>query len=83
MGTLFTLLMSLLQSLSPVARGTIAALTNTCMYAGQTVGALIAGGLYASSGQFWTIGAFAALFYATAVLIFYRSKLATRPSQVS
>ncbi|OPA79471.1 MFS transporter [Paenibacillus selenitireducens] len=83
MGTLFTLLMSLLQSLSPVARGTIAALTNTCMYAGQTVGALIAGGLYASSGQFWTIGAFAALFYATAVLVFYRSKLATRPSQVS
>lgn len=81
MGTLFTLLMSSLQSLSPIARGTIAALANTCMYAGQTVGALIAGGLYASSGQFWAIGAFAAIFYAAAMFIFYRSKLMAQPGK--
>lgn len=83
MGTLFTQLMSLLQSLSPLARGTIAALTNVCMYAGQTIGALIAGNLYGASGQFWTIGAFAAIFYAAAVLIFYRSKLTIQTGQAA
>ncbi|WP_433946940.1 MFS transporter [Paenibacillus sp. SN-8-1] len=54
-GTLFPVMISSLQTLSSTARGTIAALTNTLMYLGTTLGAAAAGELFEATGSFLSI----------------------------
>lgn len=72
-GTLFPLLMSLLQSLSSTARGTIAALSNSVMYAGTTLGGAIGGFLYANYGGFVSISFFTAIMFVVSMFVFLSS----------
>ncbi|WP_445489776.1 MFS transporter [Niallia sp. 03133] len=72
-GILFPLMMSLLQSLSATARGTIAALSNSLMYIGTTVGALIAGQLYHYFNYFLAVTTFTAIMYVMSIVFFRQS----------
>jgi multidrug resistance protein len=69
-GILFPLMMSLLQSLSATARGTIAALSNSLMYIGTTVGALIAGQLYHHFNYFLAVTTFTAIMFIFSIVFF-------------
>lgn len=55
-GTIFPLLMALLQAASPQARGTMSALANVAMYAGTTVGVSVSTALFAH-GRWFTLPA--------------------------
>ncbi len=72
-GILFVLMMSHLQKMSNTARGTGAALANSSMYIGQTIGAAVAGVFFASFHSFVSIGYFTAVTYVIAFLVFRRS----------
>ncbi|WP_459501202.1 MFS transporter [Bacillus sp. C1] len=72
-GILFVLMMSHLQKLSSIARGTGAALANASMYIGQTIGAAVAGMLFGAVHSFAPIGYFTAITYVFAFLVFRRS----------
>ncbi|MGG2064933.1 MFS transporter [Bacillus sp. S14(2024)] len=69
-GLIFPLIMSLLQSLSTTARGTIAALTNTAMYAGTTIGASLGGFLYAYYNGFQAISIFTTIMFLLSAFTF-------------
>ncbi|MED4116811.1 MFS transporter [Priestia megaterium] len=69
-GILFPLMMSLLQSLSANARGTIAALSNSAMYIGTTLGTCIAGFLYHYFGNFISVTTFTASMFIISILIY-------------
>ncbi len=66
-------MMSRLQKMSSTARGTGAALANSSMYIGQTIGAAIAGVLIAAFGNFIFIGLFTAILYVVSLLVFRKS----------
>ncbi|MEN1935776.1 MFS transporter [Paenibacillus sp. 102] len=72
-GILFVLMMSHLQEMSSAARGTGAALANASMYIGQTIGAAVAGMLFAAFHSFTSIGYFTAFIYIVALLVFRKS----------
>lgn len=72
-GILFVLMMSRLQKMSSTARGTGAALANSSMYIGQTIGAAIAGVLFAAFDNFIFIGLFTAILYVVSLLVFRKS----------
>ncbi|PEE37633.1 MFS transporter [Bacillus pseudomycoides] len=72
-GILFVLMMSHLQKISSTARGTGAALANSSMYIGQTIGAAVAGMLVASFHDFISIGYFTAALYVFSLLLFRKS----------
>lgn len=76
-GIVFTLMMSLLQTLSNSAKGTIAALANSCMYVGQTVGASLAGILYSKFGGFIAIAVVTSVLYILSIFLFKISKILT------
>ncbi|MGG2091496.1 MFS transporter [Bacillus sp. S13(2024)] len=69
-GLIFPLIMSLLQSLSTTARGTIAALSNTAMYAGTTIGASLGGFLYAYYNGFQAISIFTTIMFLLSAFTF-------------
>ncbi|KEK24189.1 MFS transporter [Bacillus gaemokensis] len=73
-GILFVLMMSHLQKMSSAARGTGAALANSSMYIGQTIGAAIAGILFAAFHSFASIGYFTAVLYIISLLVFRKSE---------
>ncbi|EWH23124.1 hypothetical protein M769_0104290 [Bacillus haynesii] len=77
-GIIFTLMMSLLQSLSPQSRGTIASLANSCMYIGQTAGASVAGLLYSQFGGFFAICLFTPGLYIISIFLFKNSRALNR-----
>ncbi|MNK40300.1 Purine efflux pump PbuE [compost metagenome] len=72
-GTLFPVMISSLQSLSSTARGTIAALTNTLMYLGTTLGAAAAGELFESTGSFLSVAALTFISFMMFLIIFNTS----------
>ena len=72
-GILFVLMMSRLQKISSIARGTGAALANSSMYIGQTIGAAVAGVLFAVFDNFTFIGSFTAILYVVSLLVFRKS----------
>ncbi|OOG93696.1 hypothetical protein BTH41_03689 [Bacillus mycoides] len=72
-GILFVLMMSHLQKISSTARGTGAALANSSMYIGQTIGAAVGGMLFASFHNFISIGYFTAALYVFSLLVFRKS----------
>lgn len=72
-GILFVLMMSQLQHLSSSARGTGAALANSSMYIGQTIGAAVAGLLFATFHSFVAVGIFTALLYVISLMVFRKS----------
>ncbi|PFN04969.1 MULTISPECIES: MFS transporter [Bacillus cereus group] len=72
-GILFVLMMSHLQKISSVARGTGAALANSSMYIGQTIGAAVAGVLFVTFDNFIFIGSFTAILYVVSLLVFRKS----------
>lgn len=74
-GIIFTLMMSLLQTLSASSRGTIAALANSCMYVGQTVGASLAGIIYTMFGGFTAVGVFTFILYILSIFLFKFSNI--------
>lgn len=65
--------MSHLQKISSVARGTGAALANSSMYIGQTIGAAVAGVLFVTFDNFIFIGSFTAILYVVSLLVFRKS----------
>lgn len=69
-GILFVLMMSHLQQISSTARGTGAALANSSMYIGQTIGAAVAGLLLATFHNFTSISYFTATVYVFSLLVF-------------
>ncbi|MGP7819200.1 MFS transporter [Niallia sp. 01092] len=69
-GILFPLMMSLLQSLSATARGTIASLSNSLMYIGTTIGIMIAGQLYHHFNYFLAVTAFTAITFIFSIIFF-------------
>ncbi|CAM2778864.1 MFS transporter [Paenibacillus sediminis] len=72
-GTLFPLMMSLLQTLSDTSRGTIAALANALMYSGTTFGAALAGILYTNMNSFISISLFASICFFVFICLFATS----------
>jgi predicted MFS family arabinose efflux permease len=73
MGMLFPVMMTLLQSLSAAARGTISSLANSSMYLAATLGSSAAGVLYANMNGFGSVCLFSSLFFAASLLVFARS----------
>lgn len=73
LGMIFPLMMSLLQTLSYTARGTIASLANSSMYFGTTVGALVAGLLYSNIGGFISVCIFTVLCFIFSLFLFLNS----------
>ncbi|GMR67067.1 MFS transporter [Bacillus sp. MN7755] len=82
-GMIFPLLMSLLQSLSSTARGTIASLSNTVMYSGTTIGGYIGGILYGTYGGFAAIGFFTTAMFLLSLILFITSGVLTKSGDVS
>ncbi|PGD64908.1 MFS transporter, partial [Bacillus toyonensis] len=80
-GLIFPLIMSLLQSLSTTARGTIAALSNTAMYAGTTIGASLGGFLYAYYGGFQAISIFTTIMFLLSAFTFKVSGILSNSTQ--
>ncbi|MDQ0191612.1 MFS transporter [Alicyclobacillus cycloheptanicus] len=74
-GMLFPIMMSLLQTLSVTARGTISSLANSSMNFGATIGAYVAGVLYAHVSGFMSVTLFAALCFLISMLLFLASGL--------
>jgi predicted MFS family arabinose efflux permease len=77
MGIIFPLMMGLLTSLNPTIRGTISSLANSIMYAATTLGAWIAGLLYATFNGFSAVGIFTAMCFAGSLLTFILSGILT------
>ncbi|RUT29636.1 MFS transporter [Paenibacillus zeisoli] len=75
-GTIFPVMMSLLQTLSATARGTIASLSNAVMYTATTIGAYVAGLLYASFHGFTAVIVFTAICYFLSILLWVNSRVA-------
>lgn len=75
-------MMSLLQSLSTNARGTIAALSNSAMYIGATLSACIAGFLYHHFGDFTSVTTFTAIMFIFSLLVYKKSGILI-PTKVS
>lgn len=73
LGMIFPLMMSLLQTLSATARGTISSLANSSMYFGTTVGSFTAGILYAHTGGFIAVSLFTMLCFSMSLILFLRS----------
>ncbi|MEH7095044.1 MFS transporter [Neobacillus vireti] len=72
-GMAFPLMMSLLQTLSISARGTIASLANASMYLGTTVGSFVAGMLYSNIGGFISVSFFTGLCFIFSLIFFIKS----------
>lgn len=82
-GMIFPLLMSLLQSLSSTARGTIASLSNTVMYSGTTIGGYIGGILYGTYGSFAAIGFFTTAMFLLSLILFITSGVINKTRDIS
>ncbi len=78
-GFLFPVMMTTLQSDAGAARGTVSSLTNVAMYAGTTIGAAIAGPVFAATPQFTGVSSLAVVGYLVALLLFIRSRAVSRP----
>lgn len=72
-GIIFPIMMSLFQSLNASARGTIASLSNSVMYFGTTLGAFIAGQLYAYFGNFNSVTTFTAAMFLLSIITYRAS----------
>ncbi len=72
LGMLFPLMMTLLQTLSSTARGTISSLANSSMYFGATIGSSAAGILYANMNGFFSVILFTVLSFIFALLLFIK-----------
>ncbi|WP_226002157.1 MFS transporter [Paenibacillus sp. BJ-4] len=85
LGMIFPLMMSLLQTLSATARGTISSLANSSMYFGTTVGSFTAGILYAHTGGFISVSLFTVLCFSMSLVLFLRSGVlpSSSPSSAS
>jgi predicted MFS family arabinose efflux permease len=73
LGMIFPIIMSVLQNLSPTARGTISSLANSSMYFGTTIGSSIGGMIYANLGGFKTLSIFTDLCFLLSLLLFLKS----------
>ncbi|WCK54096.1 MFS transporter [Aneurinibacillus sp. Ricciae_BoGa-3] len=76
-GTIFPVMMALLQSLSPTARGTIAALSSALMYGATTVGAYLAGLFYGHFSGFTSVCLFTAVCYLISTFLWVKSTVLT------
>ncbi|TXK81854.1 MFS transporter [Paenibacillus sp. N3.4] len=72
-GVVFPIMLSLLQSLSVTARGTIAALSNAAMYGGTTIGGFAGGALYAAFSGFQAVSLFTSLLFIISLFVFVGS----------
>jgi predicted MFS family arabinose efflux permease len=76
-GTVFPIMMAQLQSLSTTSRGTISALSSAVMYGATTLGAYLAGLLYAHVGGFQSVCLFTAVCYALSTVLWISSGVLT------
>ncbi|MDO7907158.1 MFS transporter [Paenibacillus sp. JX-17] len=77
-GAVFPIMMTILQSYVPSARGLSAALSNSIMYLGTTAGSAMAGWLYVHSGGFLSVTTAAAGLFVLSVLFWM---VGSRPMQ--
>lgn len=70
---IFPLMMSMLQTLSATARGTVSSLANSSMYFGTMVGSFTAGMLYAHIGGFISVSLFSVICFGVSLILFLRS----------
>ncbi|MCZ8514077.1 MFS transporter [Paenibacillus filicis] len=73
LGILFPLMVGLLNSLNPVIRGTISSLATSTMNAATTLGAWMAGMLYAAFNGYSAVGIFTGICLACSLLVFISS----------
>ncbi|AWB45903.1 MFS transporter [Paenibacillus sp. CAA11] len=71
-GALFPVLISYLQDLAGAARGTAAALTNTLMYLGTTLGAAAAGTLFSWTGGFLSVTILTSICFLLSSIVFVK-----------
>ncbi|UKJ43652.1 MFS transporter [Lysinibacillus sp. 1 U-2021] len=82
-GIVFPLMMSLLQTLSFTARGTIASLANASMYFGTTLGSFVAGMLYANIGGFIAVSIFTGICFTFSLILFIKSGVLPTNQQIN
>lgn len=73
LGMIFPLMMSMLQTISATARGTVSSLANSSMYFGTMVGSFTAGMLYTHSGGFISVSLFSVICFGVSLILFLRS----------
>ena len=72
-GCLFPVLMTIMQSISATARGTVSAIANAVMYGGKTLGGILGGLLFTNFSGFYGVSFFTGVVYALALLIYATS----------
>lgn len=72
-GCLFPVLMTIMQSISATARGTVSAVANAAMYGGTTIGGIVGGLLFTHFSGFYGVSYFTGTVYAFALLIYAAS----------
>lgn len=70
-GCIFPVLMTIMQSLSSTARGTVSALANAAMYGGTTLGGIIGGFLFSHFNGFFGVSFFTSIIYILAMIIYF------------
>lgn len=73
-GFVFPVMMATLQGNAGNARGTVSSLSNVAMYGGTTIGAAIAGPLFAHTSQFSGVGSLALAAFLAALGLFHKAK---------
>lgn len=73
-GFVFPVMMATLQGNAGNARGTVSSLSNVAMYGGTTIGAAIAGPLFAHTSQFSGVGSLALAAFLAALRLFHKAK---------
>lgn len=81
-GFVFPVFMSLFQSLTTSARGTISSVSNAAMYIGTTVGSMTGGVLFARFDGFWGVSIFAVGMFILSLLIYSKTGVFKRQEAV-
>ncbi|AWT26343.1 hypothetical protein Csp1_15580 [Corynebacterium provencense] len=71
-GFVFPVMMTTLQSRAGAARGTVSSLSNVAMYGGTTIGAAVAGPLFAATPQFSGVAILAVVAFLVSLVLFSR-----------
>ncbi|GAB2919585.1 MFS transporter [Micromonospora polyrhachis] len=80
-GFVFPVLMTVMQSLSTTARGTVASLANAALYTAASIGGVISGVLFTTFHGFYGVAFLSAVAFVAALLLYVRGGLRTAPTQ--
>jgi DHA1 family inner membrane transport protein len=80
-GFVYPVLMTIMQSLTTTARGTVASLANAALYTAATVGGGLSGVLFTKFPGFYGVALFSAVAYGAALLLYIRGGLFRAPRE--